>query len=358
VNIACFVTAHGLGHATRACAVMQALHTQVGDLEFEIFTRVPAWVFAHSLQAPFCLHSLITDIGLVQRTPYEEDLPATLTALAKLLPYSHDLVSQTAALVREAKCKLILCDIAPLGILVAEQLGLPSVLIENFRWDWIYAGYQGAFPQIRVYQDYLGEIFTRAAVHIQTEPLCDPVGRASLLTSPISRAARTSPESVRQQIGVPPGQKMILVTSSAALNPAPFAAQETDFPQMFFVFPDDVPDLQRTPNGVRAPRRFYHPDLVNACHAVAGKAGYSTSAEAYHAGALFAYVGRKSFRESAVLGGFIKTEMAGFEIPDEWEVLAWLPELSMRLEKHTQVQRPENGAQQVARYLVSQGLLG
>jgi UDP:flavonoid glycosyltransferase YjiC (YdhE family) len=358
MKVACFVTGHGMGHATRLCALLQALEALAPEASYEIFTSVPAWVFTHSLQAPFRLHPLRVDIGLAQRTPFEEDLPETLRQLAGLLPYADDLVAQAARAVQEAGCKFVLCDIAPLGILVAERVGIPSVLVENFRWDWIYAGYLDCYPQIQRYIDYLGELFTRATIHLQTEPLCDPSPRAARVVPPISRAVRTPAQAIRRQIGASPGKKVVLVTSGAAADPTIFAARARKFPDLFFVFPDDVPDLQHTPNGVRLPRRFYHPDLVNASDAVVGKAGYSTLAEAYSAGALFAYVGRSRFRESAVLGEFIRKEMGGFEIPGEWQALAWLPELDRRLAGHVRTERGENGAWQAARLILTACGLG
>jgi len=38
-------------------------------------------------------------------------------------------------------CLLVVSDISPMGLLVAETAEIPSILIENFTWDWIYQGY-------------------------------------------------------------------------------------------------------------------------------------------------------------------------------------------------------------------------
>lgn len=62
---------------------------------------------------------------------------------------------------------------------------------------------------------------------------------------------------------------------------------------------------------------YYHPDLVRAADAVVGKVGYSTLAEAWHAGIPFGYVTRKLFRETEVLGRFVDEKMEGVEIPEE-----------------------------------------
>ncbi len=79
--IAYFISPHGYGHASRACAVMEVLHARNSQLRFEIFTRVPAWFFESSLLFPFGYHSLASDVGLVQSSPLVEDLQATLASL-------------------------------------------------------------------------------------------------------------------------------------------------------------------------------------------------------------------------------------------------------------------------------------
>ena len=146
-HIAYFISPHGFGHATRAAAVMAAIQTLSPGAHFEIFTRAPEWLFQASLPGSFTYQSLMSDIGLVQRSPLQEDLPATLERLEAFLPFDQALVKDLSAQVQELACRLIVCDIAPLGIAVAAQAGLPSVLVENFTWDWIYAGYLDSEPR-------------------------------------------------------------------------------------------------------------------------------------------------------------------------------------------------------------------
>src|SRR5947209_1225138 len=77
-HIAYFITAHGFGHATRACAVMAAAHQLDPSICFDIFTAAPEFVFKDSLNGPFAYHHAITDVGLAQTSALVEDAPATL----------------------------------------------------------------------------------------------------------------------------------------------------------------------------------------------------------------------------------------------------------------------------------------
>jgi hypothetical protein len=99
----------------------------------------------------------------------------------------------------------------------------------------------------------------------------------------------------------------------------------------------------------------YHPDLVAAGDAVVGKLGYSTLAEAYHAGAPYGFIRRPGFRESDVLAEYVLSQMDGVDVPEaafesgEWE--AFLPELLARPRRPPG--RP-NGADEIAAYVVDQ----
>lgn len=134
-RIAYFITSHGFGHAARAVSVMSALAEKRPQVAFDIFTTVPEWFFSDSLVAPFTLHAILTDIGLVQQNPFQEDLPETLRCLDAMLPFEEALIENLASQLQRTHCRLVLCDIAPLGIAAALKAGIPSVLVENFTWD-------------------------------------------------------------------------------------------------------------------------------------------------------------------------------------------------------------------------------
>jgi len=142
-RIAYFVSPHGFGHAARAAAVMQAISEIDASVEFEIFTTVPSWFFQDSMSAPFNCHALLTDIGLVQKTAFQADLNKTIGSLNDFLPFPAALISEISTTITTLNCVVIICDISPLGISVGSEAGIPTVLIENFTWDWIYEQYTG-----------------------------------------------------------------------------------------------------------------------------------------------------------------------------------------------------------------------
>ena len=85
--IAYFITPHGFGHAARSSAIMDAVSETVPLVSFDIFTTVPEWFFADSLSGRFEYHEFVTDIGLVQKTPFLHDLEETIETLDRFIPF-------------------------------------------------------------------------------------------------------------------------------------------------------------------------------------------------------------------------------------------------------------------------------
>ena len=140
------------------------------ESEFDIYTLVPEWFFEDSVGGHFSYFPLLTDIGLAQDTPLRVDLRQTYDRLSRFIPFKPPQLERLSNLLVERRCSLVLCDIAPIGIPAARQAGIPSVLIENFTWDWIYEAYLGEEPGLAGFIPYLKGTFDEADFHVQTEP--------------------------------------------------------------------------------------------------------------------------------------------------------------------------------------------
>ncbi len=358
VHIGCCITPHGLGHAARACAVMEALAARL-PVHFEIISTVPTWFFSESLTAPFTLHPLLTDIGLVQHDSLRENLELTITQLNAFYPLRPEILQQTAALL--ADCRLILCDIAPIGIAAAElareQFGsrAQSVLLENFTWDWIYQGYATQQPAFTPHIEYLHHLFNRADYHIQAEPVCAPK-KTDLRIPPVARSQRQKRKTVRERLHLAEKDKAVLVTmggiSGTVLPLEQMAAMEKDC--CFVLAGQSVDTLTVQGNLHLLPQNsdIWHPDLIAACDAVVGKIGYSTLAETFQAGTPYGAVCRPRFPESEVLAAFAEQEMPCLLISEEqFKNNSWLdmlPKLFCQLSRKAERQ---NGADAAADFL-------
>jgi hypothetical protein len=353
VRLAYFITPHGFGHAARAAAVMVALQEIDPAIQFDIFTQVPRRFFQDSLVQGCRYYHVCTDVGLVQTTSLREDLPATVRHLETFFPVNSALVTTLAALLRSTSCALVLCDIAPLGIVAARAAGLPSVLIENFTWDWIYEGYVPEEPKLARHIAYLRTLFTATDYRVQTEPVCSPCP-AALTSLPVSRKPQRSAQQTRAQLGISMSTRTVLLTMGGVPESYMFLSQLPHYRDVSFVVLGVGDTMEKRDNVVLLPHRsaIFPPDLIYACDAVVSKVGYSTLAEVYHAGVPFGYVVRQRFRETSVLASYITAHMSGLAIPEpafhsgEW--LALLPDL---LALPRQPPRDTRGAAQIAHFV-------
>lgn len=353
-TIAYFITSHGYGHATRAAAVMEAILRQNANVHFELFTTCPPQLFEASIGDDFGYHAVQPDIGLVQLSPLKEDLQTTCDQLDEMLPYSKILIHGLAKQLKCLKCCMVICDIAPLGIEVANKAGVPSILIENFTWDWIYRGYLKKERRLAPHIAYLEGLFHRADHHIQTQPICKAT-KGAVAMKPMYRNARSERRQVRRQLGIPQEGPMVLVSMGGVPDRYPFLSKIPSDLNVYLVIPGA--------NGLQSPHErvlllpkhsnFFHPDLMVAADALIGKAGYSTVAEAYQTGIPFGYIGRRRSPESPVLEAFIRRHLPCMAIPmGTYDNGQWIEHVPRLLAIPRSRPRSRNGADDAAGYIL------
>lgn len=315
--LAVFVSPHGFGHAARACAIMGAIRRARPGVGFEIFTLVPRWFFVDSLGDGFRHHPLRTDVGLVQRTTLHEDPEATAQVLARFVPFDAACVATLAELLGRLRCRAVMADVSPLGIEVGRAAGLPVVLVENFVWSWVYRAYLDEVPALGRPVELLEESFARATRRVRCEPVCGHAA-ADLVVGPVSRRPRSGRAETRRALGVPEKRALVVVTMGGTPWRADDLAPLRRRDDVSFVIPGGAADYRTEENVQLLPHRsrHFHPDLIAAADAVVGKVGYSTVAEAFHAGVPLGFVPRERFPESPWLERFIATRMSGVPISE------------------------------------------
>ncbi len=353
-RICYFVSPHGFGHATRAAAVICALQKAEPNLEVIVITTVPRKLFDQSVVRPVSYFRYMSDVGLVQSTPLEEDLPATMRLLDEMLPFETGMVRDLVERLSAWDCELIVCDIAPLGIAVAREAGVPSLLIENFTWDWIYNEYVQEVPDIVRHVEYLETLFDKADFRIRAQPVCGN-RVCDLIVKPIFRSPRRSAPQVREKLGITNSAKLVLVTmggTPAGWSPHGELHSRSD---VKFVVPSSDGPFGITGSVVRVPvlGDLFHPDLVGAADAVITKLGYSTVAEALGVGVPVGYITRPRFRESAVLEQFIREQVPTIEIGAEsFDSQNWANQLSELLRRPRGQAALHNGAGEAAGFIL------
>jgi hypothetical protein len=210
-QIAYFISPHGYGHAARASAVMEAIYRINPWICFEVFTNIPEKFIRDSVSADFQYHSTLTDIGLVQKSPLHADIEDTVKQLDRFIPFEPGIINALSDKVKTRDCIMVVCDIAPMGIAVARKAGIPSLLIENFTWDWLYREYSASNRNLEAHINYMKELFSRADYHIQTQPVCSPVN-SDLTANPVSRPPRTPSRDIRKSLNIEEQEKSVMIS--------------------------------------------------------------------------------------------------------------------------------------------------
>ena len=346
-TLGCFITSHGFGHAARSLSVLAELQTLVPALRFEIFTKSPYWFLKENLDpSSFTHHDVNVDIGLVQKSPFQHDLAATLDRLNDFLPISQSSIDSLSDTLVQRGCRAILCDISALGIAVANAIGVPSILLENFTWDWMYEEYLNEMPAFSDSIEYLRSIYALANLHLQTEPVCNPRAGTFPLP-PISRRFRMSPDTTRTSLDVLPKEQLVLLTTGGIRGSYDMLDRLRARSDVRFLLSGSSETLRRDGNLIHLPHRsgHHHPDLVRASDAIVGKAGYGTVAETLAAGIPFAHVLRGNFRESPILGTYIDEHISGFRISDsDFNCGSWVDRLDELISRPRRDHKIRNGA--------------
>jgi len=80
-----------------------------------------------------------TDVGVMQADSLSPLVEETLTRAMRFEDERPQLAYEEAAALRDLRPRAVVADIPPLAFDVASELGVPSIAIGIFCWDWIYA---------------------------------------------------------------------------------------------------------------------------------------------------------------------------------------------------------------------------
>ena len=330
-TLACFISDHGFGHASRALAVLAELREHRSDLHFRIFSSVPYWFLAENLDPQiFDQHEIVVDVGLAQTDPFQHDLGATLNRLDEFLPFREITLNPIVEILRQTGCTAALCDISPLGIAAAKAAGIPAILLENFTWDWMYEEYLDEYPAFSRAIETLRAVYAQADLRLQTEPVCNPLSEAVQIP-PIARPFRISRKETRTCLKVATEESLVLLTTGGIQGDFAILDHLRSRPDVCFLLSGSSETSGREGNLIHLPHKsgYHYPDLVRASDAVTGKAGYGTVAEVQAAGIPFARVMREKFRESPILCSYLDRQVSGFALSDaEFASASWLERLN------------------------------
>lgn len=300
------ITAHGMGHLTRSLALAQALRALVPKLELVFSTPFPKSRLQRELPFAFQLRNCSYEPGTEQLDCFRTDIEKTRASQRAFFAERPGRLAEEESFLKQARPTGVISDIPALAIRAAANLGIPSVGVANFTWDWILEPILTAPPD-REILDTLRADYASGLHHLKLPfgPTSSPFPTSE--TAPlISRRSNHPARETRAQLGIPEtsNETLVLVCpggwDAAGWEPI----RVPDCAGYRFVMVGDLPitaeaPVTHLPHDLPAGIDF--PDLVACADLVLAKPGYGMASEcAAHQTPLVA-IERPDFRETPVL---------------------------------------------------------
>ena len=355
-----YISGHGFGHASREIEAINALGARRPDLTIVVRTSAPRWLFDRTARVPITLIAGECDTGIVQIDSLRLDEPATIERADTFYRTLDSRAREEARLLDAHDARIVVADAPPLGCAAAAAAGVPSVVLTNFTWDWIYEAYgthlDGApalLPAIRsAYRQ--AEAAWRLPMHGGFATF------DSIVDVPfIARHAHQPRDVVRRTLGLPLDRPVVL-SSFGGYGIIGFDVTALDCLASYGVVithRDETDEVAGAPAGVHqiSESRLYgnglrYEDLVAASDIVATKPGYGILAECIANETGILYTSRGNFVEyDALVEAMPRYVRHGFiEHPDLFAG-RWRSALDRIMGSPPPPERPEtNGAEVIA----------
>ena len=204
-----YVSGHGFGHAVRSAEIIRALLRRESSLSVHVRGTSPDWLFPPAVSRS----AAQLDVGVVQQDALRIDEQATLERAAELAASAEHLVGQETELLGRVQAGLVVADVPPIPFLAARRAGLASVAVTNFSWDWIYAPYVAARPDLGWLPGWLRQAYGQADLLLRL-PLFGDLSAFRLIEDVplVSRPPSLSRLQVRARLGLDPDATVVLLS--------------------------------------------------------------------------------------------------------------------------------------------------
>lgn len=297
-RICFYISSHGFGHSTREIEIIAHIPLDIG---VEIITAAPEWLFRESLKRPFLYTPLHHDSGIVQADSFHQDVDGTYETWQRLLDAYPRMAEEEAIRLSGTNVCAVVGDVSPFAMAVAERLTVPSFLVANFGWDWIFTTFLAEKAEFQQVIQRI-EIYYRSTGLLLRTPLCEemrvfPRRRDIPL---VVRRSRQSRSEIRAQLGLAEDDAVVLLSFGGMGMSRLTDEIPARYPDFIFLTFD--PNWAGSSNVVVLDsKRFYHPDAMQACDIALAKLGYGMVSECIAHQTPIAYPPRDHFPEHEIL---------------------------------------------------------
>lgn len=288
--VAFYISGHGFGHASRQVEIINTLGRRHPGIGVFVRSSAAPWLLDRTIQVPFDLDSRPTDTGVVQLDSLRLDARATMTAAGQFYSNLETLAIEEARLLRDRGVALVVADAPPLACAAAQQAGIPSVVVSNFTWDWIYEAYAREHPRAAETIAAIRAAYRLASAAWRLPLHGDFIPFDAIVDVPfVARHSGKDPASTRAHLGLPLDKRLVLPSFGG------YGVQGLNLETV------DLPDGWVIVRGLDQAEIYdaglSYQDLVRAVDVVITKPGYGIVSECIANGAAMVYTSRGNFPE-------------------------------------------------------------
>ncbi len=349
-----YITAHGYGHGTRSCDVINALRTIAPNIPVIVKTDLPLNFMNSRLPDSIDIRPGAFDIGLIQKDSIQIDLPASLDAIQTLYTRETELIDQEAAFMENENAGVVVADIPAIPLAAAQKAGRPNIATGNFGWDWIYSDFVRHDPRWQIYVDKFRQVYEKTALLLR-QPFAEPMSAfpkqvdLPLLTKP----GKVCKKKIIEATGANPEKQWILLSFTSLNLDAKALEKLSSMPghELFTVDP-----LEWDGSGIHCLSRSVacFSDLLASMDVVVTKPGFGILSDCIANGKPIVYADRENFLEYEILVENIEKYCRNAFIPATDLYAGNLaPALeSIETEPPKRENMPQGGAELAARHIL------
>jgi L-arabinokinase len=310
-----------------------------------------------TINSPFQLVDDPCDTGVVQIDSLHLDAQKTIDCARDFYATYDARVAREASRLRDRGVSLVIADAPPLACAAAHATGIPSVVISNFTWDWIYEEYREELAAAPHLVPLIAESYARADAAWRLPVHGGFASFRTIVDVPfVARHAAHAREETRAVFGLPADRPIALI-SFGGYGVADLDLQRLDCLDRWSILLTGTAPAGDLPAGVHViddtwiyERGFRYEDLVHAVDVVMTKPGYGIVSECLANDTAIVYTPRGRFAEYPVMVAEMPRFLRCAEISHE-DLFAgrWLAALDRAIDAAAPPTRPStNGADVIA----------
>jgi len=300
-TVAYYITAHGYGHGTRSCDVLNALHAADPEIQIVVKTDLPLAFMQSRLPSAIKIVPGAFDTGLIQKDSIHIDLEASIEAIERLYARESNLIAEEMEFIERENIGVVVADIPAIPLEAAKRSGVPAIATGNFGWDWIYSDFVKFDPRWQTYVDKFRAVYQQTDLLLR-QPFAEPMSAfPNQIDLPLlAKPGTNRREMIAEATGADPGRKWVLL-SFTSLNLDSTALENLAHLRKCALF--SVEPLEWPNSAIKCLKRSLatFADLLASMDVVVTKPGFGIVSDCIANNKPIIYTGRENFLEYPIL---------------------------------------------------------